>query len=189
MGFNLSGLAINKNYKDDFQGLQEELGWVLREEGEITFEEASSNWKEEGTCDVYFAEQGTLLFISMERCEESWGLKKANTLTFALSETSMVFNLNYCENGVLQRSILEVESNRITEEGEPLEAEESSEDTSEMIWNQLEVVLGEPFWDIELTEKAVRYHFVTEAEQPPKQQTMTEEQPVLQEKEWWQFWK
>ena len=64
MGFNLSGLAINQNYKDSFDQLQKGLGWTLKKESDINFETASSNWKEDGICDVYFSENGTLLFIS-----------------------------------------------------------------------------------------------------------------------------
>ena len=31
MGFNISGLAINKNYENDFDSLQKELGWNLKD--------------------------------------------------------------------------------------------------------------------------------------------------------------
>ena len=85
MGFNISGLAINKNYENDFDSLQKELGWNLKKETEIDFETASSNWKDDGICDVYFSENGTLLFNSMEMCTESFPLKNDNSLTFALS--------------------------------------------------------------------------------------------------------
>ena len=159
MGFNISGLAINKNYASEFEELQKELGWNLEKQSEIDFETASSNWTEDGVCDVYFSEKGTLIFMSMDMCAESWRLKKESTLTFALSETSMAFNINYCENGVEKRSIIEVNGERVKDEGEKLEIEEKSEDTSEIIWNQLEVVIGKRFWDIEPDEKATRYVF------------------------------
>lgn len=67
MGFNISGLAINKNYEKDFDKLQEELGWNLKKESEISFESASSNWTEEGICNVYFTEKGTLMFIGLDK--------------------------------------------------------------------------------------------------------------------------
>jgi len=159
MGFNISGLAINKNYESEFDQLQKELGWNLEKQSEINFETASSNWTEDGICDVYFSKKGTLLFISMDMCAESWGLKNDNTLTFALSETSMAFNINYCENGVEKRSIMEVNDERMQDEGDKLAIEAKSEDTSEIIWNQIEVVIGKRFWDIEPDEKAVRYVF------------------------------
>lgn len=159
MGFNLSGIAINKSYENEFDNLQKQLGWNLEKQAEIDFETASSNWKDDGICDAYFCEKGTLLFISMDMCTESWPLKNDNTLTFALSETSMAFNINYCENGIEKRSIMEVNDERMQDEGEKLEIEDNSEDTSELIWNQIEVVIGKRFWDIEPNEKAIRYVF------------------------------
>lgn len=202
MGFNVSGLAINKNYSNEFDNLQKELGWNLVKESEIDFETASSNWKDDGICDAYFSENGTLLFISMDMCTESWPLENDNSLTFALSETSMAFNINYCENGIEKRSIMEVEDNRMQDEGEKLAVEESSEDTSEIIWNQIEVVIGKRFWDIEPEEKAIRYKFVNTNAIPSETENIEQEtketkinnsqEPFVaayKSKKWWEFWK
>ncbi|PKB42494.1 hypothetical protein AX016_0661 [Cellulophaga sp. RHA19] len=194
MGFNISGLAINKNYENDFEKLQEELGWNLEKQSEIDFETASSNWTEDGICDVYFSEKGTLLFISMDMCAESWVLKNNNTLTFALSETSMAFNINYCENGIERRSIMEVNDERMQDEGEKLSIEDKSEDTSEIIWNQIEVVIGKRFWDIEPDEKAIRYVFGKAKVAEPKTESQSGKEKVqkavvLEPKRWWEFWK
>jgi len=172
MGFNLSGLAINKNYENEFDNLQKELGWNLQKQSEIDFETASSNWKDDRICDAYFSEKGTLLFISMDMCAESWPLKKDNTLTFALSETSMTFNINYCENGIEKRSIMEVNGERMQDEGEKLEIEDKSEDTSEIIWNQIEVVIGKSFWDIEPEEKLLDMSLEKTMKQKRKQVEM-----------------
>jgi hypothetical protein len=202
MGFNISGLAINKNYESEFNNLQKELGWNLEKQAEINFETASSNWKDDGICDAYFSEKGTLLFISMDMCTDSWPLKNDNTLTFALSETSMAFNINYCENGIEKRSIMEVEEQRMQDTGEKLEVEEKSTDTAEIIWNQMEVVIGKSFWSIEPGEKAVRYVFVKndkitlETAKPEihKSETVIESKhdssaAATETKKWWQFWK
>lgn len=202
MGFNISGLAINKNYESEFNNLQKELGWNLAKQAEINFETASSNWKDEGICDAYFSEKGTLLFISMDMCTDSWPLKNDNTLTFALSETSMAFNINYCENGIEKRSIMEVEEQRMKDTGEKLKVEEKSADTAEIIWNQMEVVIGKSFWSIDPGEKAVRYVFVKndkitlETAKPEihKSETVIESKHDSSgvntaTKKWWQFWK
>lgn len=202
MGFNISGLAINKNYENDFDSLQKELGWNLKKETEIDFETASSNWKDDGICDVYFSENGTLLFISMEMCTESFPLKNDNSLTFALSETSMAFYINYCENGIEKRLIMEVNDERMQDEGEKLGVENNAEDTSEIIWNQLEVVIGKRFWVIEPDEKATRYLFVHEniTNTEPETNTNAVVEPKIDRvqniynepiriKKWWEFWK
>ena len=203
MGFNLSGLAINKNYESDFDALQKQLGWHLEKQSDINFETASSNWTEDGICDVYFTESGTLIFMSMDMCAESWVLKNENTFTFALSETSMAFSLNYCENGALERSIMEVEGDRMQDEGQKLMVEDRSEDTSEIIWNQIEEVIGKRFWDIRPDEKAIRYVFgkakteepIAQEPIPVKQEVKTQSIPtempeeVTETKNWWEFWK
>ncbi|QXP60843.1 hypothetical protein [Olleya sp. HaHaR_3_96] len=194
MGFNLSGLAINKNYESEFEDLQKQLGWTLEKQSEIDFETASSNWTDDGICDVYFSEKGTLLFLSMDMCTASWGLKTNNTLTFALSETAMAFNIKYSENSVEKRSIMEVNGEKMEDEGQKLDVEANSEDASEIIWNQLEAVLGKRFWDIEPDEKATRYVFG----KAKKHEDRTEPQEikienhktiVITPKKWWQFWK
>ena len=203
MGFNISGLAIKKNYEQEFDKLQQELGWNLEKQSEIDFETASSNWTEDGVCNVYFSENGTLIFIGMDMCTDSFPLKNDNTLTFALSETSMAFNINYCENGIEKRSIMEVNEDRMTDEGKKLEVEEKSEDTSEIIWNQIEKVIGKRFWDIEPDEMALRYVFSKGKNQEPILENEEKQIKNLSDiidvlgdnsdtkkksKKWWQFW-
>ena len=205
MGFNISGLAINKNYENDFEQLQKELGWNLQKDSDIDFQTASENWTEEDTCLVYFSENGTLLFLNMEMCSEPYKIKDAKTLTFAVSETVMAFNLNYCENGIAKRSIMEVDGERLEDEGEKLSVEDKSADTSEIIWNQLEIILGKSFWAIQAEEKASRYIFIkdsanteaiTEAMmkdsveiETAKTTELSTKAEVSNSRSWWEFWK
>jgi hypothetical protein len=161
MGFNLSGIVISKNYKDNVSELQEQLGLNLELDKEISFLEASANWKDREICDIYFGEQGTVLFVSMDRCvDECWCIEDGNTLTFALSETSMAFSFSYYEANKLVRAFMEVEGQRLSEEGEKLPIEETEDDSSEIIWRQLGVVLGQTFWSVNQDEKAFRYNIV-----------------------------
>ncbi|HEX2935261.1 MAG TPA: hypothetical protein VHO72_07895 [Bacteroidales bacterium] len=159
MGFNISGIAINRNFKDNFGLLTEHFGWNLEFQEEITFETAAENWKEDSICDVFFTDKGTLLFASMERCIDPRSLPDCNVLSFALSETSMAFNLNYTENGTLMRQVMELEGKIMSEEGIKLETEQNAGDTSEAIWNLMERVIGCRFWDIDFSAKAYRYVF------------------------------
>ena len=179
MGFNISGLVVNKNYKEKIKELEKDLSWNLSASEEITFATASSNWKDEEFCDVYFSDHGTLIFLSMDKCTEAFPISDKKTLTFALSETSMAFNINYCEDGVEKRSIMEVEGERMSDEGDKLLVEDKSEDASEIIWNQIEVVLGKRFWDIEPDEKAYRFRFIS-GEKPESQNADTQHQTTKQ---------
>ncbi|PSL28229.1 leucine-rich repeat domain-containing protein [Chitinophaga ginsengisoli] len=157
MGFNISGIAINKTFKNNLNELQQQLGITLGFTEEINFESASENWKKEGICDIYFGEQGTLLFLNMDLCSDPWSIENGNTLTFALSETSMAFNVNYCEGRELRRSFMELNGDRMHDAGEKLSVEENTEDVSTIVWEQLKIVLGQTYWSIGLEETAYRY--------------------------------
>ena len=162
MGHNISGIAINKNFENNTEELSKLLGVELQIENEIIFEEASENWKEEGYFDVYFSKNGTLVFANIDYCLEPYSHKETNILTFALSETSMTFNIGYTENDVLVRSIMKVNDEIVDEEGAPLQCEiENEDDMTEAIFDQIGEVIGMHFYEIELDEKAFRFYLKT----------------------------
>lgn len=177
MGHNISGIAINKNFENNTEELSKLLGVELQIENEIIFEEASENWKEEGYFDVYFSKNGTLVFANIDYCLEPYSHKETNILTFALSETSMTFNIGYTENDVLVRSIMKVNDEIVDEEGAPLQCEiENEDDMTEAIFDQIGEVIGMHFYEIELDEKAYRFSLKNTAsvEQPTQVQVEDE---------------
>ncbi len=187
MGFNISGIAISKNYKGDFESLKQQYGWNLEGPQEISFEKASENYTEDDICNVYFTENGTLIFVAMERCIDGLPLEDANTMTFVLSEMSMTFVLAYFEGMHSKRTIFENEGNRTEDVGEPLTVEGDTGDASEIIWNQMEVLLGKSFHEIDLGAKAYQYRFASNKKKmPPPPPPRPVPTPV---KPWWQFWK
>jgi hypothetical protein len=157
MGFNISGIVINKSFKSNLEELTEKFKWNLDYLDEIDFETASKNWKEEGICDIYFNAKGTFIFLNMDDCITPYKFQDCNILTFALSETSMAFNLNYTENEKEVRSIMQFNDKKLTDEGEKFDFED--DDTSETIWKKIESVLGESFWNIQPEEKCYRYRY------------------------------
>ncbi|MBY0537238.1 MAG: hypothetical protein K2P88_15410 [Chitinophagaceae bacterium] len=159
MGFNVSGIAINGNFQGREEQLWEALGFNVVFEKEIYFEEASSNWKDDVLCDVYFTERGTLIFLSMDRCIEGYSIPDQQCFTFALSETSMAFNFEYAEGSKVLRRFMEVNGEELSAEGTPLEVELNTSDSADKIWKQIEVVLGASFWSIDPAAKAYCYQF------------------------------
>lgn len=161
MGFNISGIAINKNLDGKLDELSKILDFYKTEIKflkEINFETASENWKEDGFIDVYFSENGTLIFASLDLLAGAeYSYIKTNILTFSLSENSMAFDFTYTENGTIIRSKTEINNELLDESGKELDVEESSEDTSETIWNQIAIILGKRYWDIQPDEKCFRY--------------------------------
>lgn len=179
MGHNISGIAINKNFENNVEELSKLLGVELQIENEIIFEEASENWKEEGYFDVYFSKNGTLIFANIDYCLEPYSHKETNILTFALSETSMTFNIGYTENDVLVRSIMKVNDDILDEEGAPLQCEiDNEDDMTEAIFDQIGEVIGTHFYEIELDEKAYRFSLKNTASVEQPTQVKVEAEPA-----------
>ena len=102
---------------------------------------------------------------------------------------------------------MEVDGVRMEDEGEKLDVETKSEDTSELIWNLIEGVLGKSFFEIDLEENAFRYTFQNqkkeEVEMPieaAKAESFTLNRNSQTElkidadlstkpKKWWEFWR
>ena len=197
MGFNIAGIVINKNLENNIKSIEKAFSWNLAFVEEINFEQAYENWKEESICDIYFSSNGTFIFLNIEMCIDEYKMKGSKVLTFALSETSMSFNVNITENGFITRSLMESDGQVFVNKGEKLEIEYTTNDTSEIIWNQIEKISGENFWDIEPSEKALRYKLLPFSEKiietPTIQAIEKQETPKPQivkiEKLWWQFWK
>lgn len=157
MSFNISGIVINKSFKDNKEELSKVLGFNIDFEKEIDFETASENNKEEGIVDVYFSEKGTVILIDSDLCLDTYSYPQINILTFVLSENSMSFYFGYSENNNVIRSKMEVNGKVLNKEGNKLQIENEIDDVSEVIWKQIETVLGKPFWSIEPEEKVYRF--------------------------------
>ncbi len=198
MGFNISGIAINKSYKDNFDELLANFNWEVVFHEEVTFEDASKNWKDKELCDVFFTETGTLLFVNMDLCIEPWRLKDYNVFTFTLSETSMAFSIQYSENMALKRTIIEVNRERLEDSGDRFDFENEVPDTAEIIWRQLGIMLGKSFGNIDFQAPCRRYSFeigekmaYNNSEETPRPEQREVVFSIVEhsEKKWWQFWK
>ncbi len=155
MGFNFSAIVINKNYKDQIDQLQKDLEMNLTFKEEITFEQASANAKPEGLCDIYFAEKATLLFVPFQ--SDAHYIKDAQVLSFIMVEMVMDMQLKYTENGILKRFISEYNLERRENRGKSLPVETENMETSEIIWKQMDYILGESFNAISLSATCYRY--------------------------------
>ena len=207
MGFNISGLIIDQNLKDDLTTLETVLGEKLIFEKEVTFEEASENWKDDHCCDIYFSETGTLIFLAMERGGFEFYPKKQDAFSFVLSEMTMTFSINYVEKGVLIRSYLVAEDEVLQDEGDLFDFENAQEDKSEVIYQLFEKTLGESFHAIDVEGTCYRYSFKTidpvndlnEVNFEESEKSIEFENPVLntpnqfqvlpqKANPWWEFW-
>lgn len=187
MGLNIAGLVIDKNYENNLAELESVIGEKLVFEKEVTFEEALESWKEDTYCDVYFSKNGTLVLLSMEIGGFDFYANNQTAFSFVLSETTMMFTINYTKNDELIRSIMESEEMN-EDEGEPFEFEKNEDDKSELIYYLIEKTLGESFDDIDLEAKCFRYLFKQDEETNPQSKETKIEPTDLGKKPWWKFW-
>lgn len=198
MGVNIAGLVINRIYKDNVAGLEKILGEKLVFDKEVPFEEASENWKKNTYCDVYYSDSGTLVFLSFESAGFDFPVKDQVTFSFVLSETSMMFSVNYTRNGEVLRTILESEGIVHQDEGIPFEYEAKKEDRSGLIHYLFEKTLGIPFIEIDPAAMCYRYTFkrsvfnvIDEIPEPlidPDGSFPGEEETAETKKPWWKIW-
>ena len=196
MGYNISGLVIDKNYENEIEQLEQILGEKLIFEKEVDFEKGSENWKEDNYCDIYFSEKGTLIFISMERGAFEFNIKNQKAFSFALSEMTMTFAVNYTENENMIRSFVETEGGERPQDiGDKLNFEKTENDASELIHHLIESTLSKSFWSIELEEKCKRYKFESIKKEAPKSKSEIQKEnkpkpnPIVENKKpWWKIW-
>ncbi|MDR2221777.1 MAG: hypothetical protein LBE34_03455 [Flavobacteriaceae bacterium] len=171
MGYNIAGVVIDKNYRDQIEELEQILNKKLVETEVIDFKGASENWKEDDLCDIYFTEQGTLVFLSTENASTTFSATNQRVMSFVLTEVSMSFYISYTQNRFLLRKVLETEGEIVESKGELLDFEEGESDKSELIYHLMEELLDVSFWDIDLEEKCIRYQL----EKLPIQSTVKSE--------------
>ncbi|MFT4761840.1 MAG: hypothetical protein ACI9XO_001442 [Paraglaciecola sp.] len=184
MGLNV----IDRNHDGKLEELQDALGWHLEKVEEINFEIASESWKDGDICDIFFTERGTLIFTSMEMYD-ACKIADRRTLSFVYSEISMAFQVQYYENGILKRSIMEVEGNRMMDEGKKLDIEEKSKNTADIICNKVEFFLGKDFWEIEEEEVATRFKLSQKRTEKVNKTKIAKLPTQRNTKKWWEFWK
>lgn len=151
MGFNITGIAIDKNLSNDIDQIAKAFGWKLKEVGTVDFDTASANWTADDDCFACFVEKGTLLFVSGEKINENYSLPDQSCFSFCLSEMTMIFYINLDIKGEVKRRILLMEGDLIENIGRPLDIDldpDFPNDASDIIWHQINQVCGKSFGDM-----------------------------------------
>jgi len=156
MGFNISGIAIDKNFDKDLEKLNAVFGWNFKSIEEVTFDRASKNWTPENEVNIYFSDKATLIFLNYEFCLEPYAISNAKVLTFAYSATAMAFFISLWDNHQHQRTIMETERKIMQQKGEKLPLEKDEPATDSLIFDMINELMGQTFFSIDFGEKA--YH-------------------------------
>lgn len=162
MGYNYTGLAIDKNFDKNIVKLQKQLKWNLQYVQDIEFESGSTSSKDEKYIDIFFSDKGTLIYTGDPVLPNSVQSAGCKLMFFMVSETAMVFGFELMENLKSLRNKTTVEGDIKQNEGDPLELENTIEDNYELILKLKEQLFGEEFYSIDLSYPGKRYIMNTE---------------------------
>lgn len=154
MSLFLSGLAINKNYKNEVDVLYNILNMNVVKTEEVTFEQAIDSTTELFYFDVYFTANGTLVFLNDDLCMQLYQINDLNALSFIISENSDTYMANFTENGKTKFKITKVDG-KLTGNGKKIIVANNLT-TDELIFQYIENLIGKSFFNIQNEEKLIR---------------------------------
>ena len=126
MGLNTAVIVVNKNVSNDFYSFAKSIGLDVVFEGNVTFEDACSNYKKE-FIDVLFTEVGSLLFVPIDEYKIVEASKFVEIAIIAILEFSNTFTIRYAKNGNIERNYTLTEGELYYEEGTILPFEEEED--------------------------------------------------------------
>ena len=219
MGFNIAGMVINSNYDHEISKLEKDLHMGFEVVRETTFEEAASNWKDDGLYYIYFGDKGTMIFFGHEMAIDRGLSQHHESMSYAYSATAMAFYISY--NNVADsgyREIMESEDGRTMNEGNPLPLEAENPTADGLTFALMDKIMEQNWHAIDFGEKCYvcrAQRFTTRPTTPDTSivdHTTSDEskivkvatpEPLMQskkrdaiknvptptKKKWWQFWK
>lgn len=157
MGYNLSGITINKNFNGSTEELIKHIKWPLEYVKEVTYEESSTAYHDDDVFDIFFSKSGTLILSISPDDINPLISKDCEVLRFMISETTMAFFFDKYVDGVNRREYFEHEGEVKNDLGTPLKEELNEEDAMEKTMNIIQNIFGENLYDFELSTKGHRY--------------------------------
>lgn len=160
MSLNISGIAFNTNFEKNIASLSQLLNWELEFVQEVSFEAASSNFKDEAFLDLYYGPAGSLIFLSSMEKFNATKTQGVQALNFSISDTDKKYLLQYFEDGSTLRYKQKHLDTLIQSLGEPLEIEKAIPDISAQIFHTIDSVAGVRFSEIDPQSVCYRYRII-----------------------------
>lgn len=164
MGYNLSGIAINKNLAQNLDIVADALNIRLIKQGEVFFDTASANHTPKEDFFAYFTDNGTLIFLHADYVTKKLSIPESITYSFLYGEGYGGYYFYYdddTKNIIREITFMEpvnLEYGDYEGEGFHREISKNHPDSiPETVWDLIGDVLGKPFFDIDLEEKALHY--------------------------------
>ena len=160
MGYNFTGITIDKNFDKDPEKLLKFLGLPLTFEREIDFE-SGTGYKDGEYFDIFFSDQGTSIYTYEPVQMQAEQSQDCTILSYMVSETSMAFYMSLDQDGKRIWEAMEHEGEAQKEEEAPVE---EGEELMEAIIKQKEKLFGMNFYQTPMEYKGYRYKLVNVSE-------------------------
>lgn len=155
MGYNFTGLTIDKNFDRDPEKVLEFLKLPLTYEREIDFE-SGSGYKDDGYFDIFFSDKGTTIYTYEPMEVDPNQSMGCSILSYMVSATAMAFFMSLDKNGKRVREVTDHEGDISSNIGDPL-AVEKDEHLMESIVKLKDEMFGMSFYEMPLEYKGYRY--------------------------------
>lgn len=155
MGFNFTGITIDKNFEKDPKEVLKFLGLPLTFEKAIDFE-SGTGFKDGDYFDIFFSEMGTSIYTYEPFQIDPTQSKDCSVLSYMVSETAMAFYMSLDKFGTRIREVIDHEGDISSNIGEPLEIEKDNH-LMEAIIKQKEIMFGHNFYQMPLDYQGYRY--------------------------------
>ncbi len=149
-------MVINNNFDHDISKLEDDLHIGLEVIRESNFEEAASNWKEDGLYHIYFGDKGTMIFYGHDMAIDRGLSQNHESMSYAYSATAMAFYISYSNIADNEyREIMESEDGRTMSEGSPLPIEADNPTADGLTFALIDKIMEQNWHEIDFGAKCI----------------------------------
>jgi hypothetical protein len=142
MGFNISGIVIENNFKEDIQKVSEnlEIGFEIIKECESY--EATESINENDNIFICFTKSSTIIFYEPGHFDKHIYSQSLSSLNFLYLEGPMMFGIRYVKDCEIIRNVLSIDGKIIYSTGTKLKAEVGTQGVDEIVVNLAKQISG-----------------------------------------------
>jgi hypothetical protein len=152
-----SVIVTNKNHIDSFQFFAHALGLAVDVLGEVSFKEIQT-W-EKGSLHAFFSKEGTLLCVPAGEYNIAAASRDSQVAFLDISKNASTFNLEYAEDGSMQRMYTNFNGIVRRNIKAPLQWEDANKTYLEIVSDAILALTGQTL-DTYQKQTATRYRII-----------------------------
>lgn len=153
----ISVIVTNKNHLNSFQAFAHALGLSVELLDAVTFPEINT-W-EKDLIHAFFSEEGTLLFVPSNEYNIAAASRDSQVAFLDISKNASTFNLEYAEDGSMQRMYTNFNGIVRRNIKAPLQWETPNKTYSEIVSDAIQALTGQTLAAYQ-NQTATRYHII-----------------------------